>query len=204
MRRQISKQKNCGYNGLEHKSSGTTHRITSLVQRCREPTHTLLLFSRSVLSNSLRPHGLQHARPPCPPLSPGVCSDSCPSSRWCHPTISSCRPLLLLPPIFPSIRVFSNELALHIMWSKYRSFSFSLSPSNEYSKLISFMIDLYVLLVVQETLKSLLQQAPQFESIIPSALSLLYGPTLTSIHDYWKNHSFNYMDLYCQSDVSAF
>ena len=70
----------------------------------------LLLFSHSVVSDSFRPHGLQHAKLLCPSLSPGVCSDSCPLSQWCHPTISSSRPLLLLPSIFLSIRIFSNEL----------------------------------------------------------------------------------------------
>ena len=92
------------------------------------------------------------------------------------------RPLLLLPSIFPSIRVFSNELALHIRWPKYWSFSFSISPSNEYSGFISFRIDWFDLLAVQGTLKSPL--APQFESISYLAPSLLYGPTLTSVHDY--------------------
>ena len=71
------------------------------------------------MSNSLRPHELQHARPPCPSPTPGVHSDSRPSSWWCHPAISSCCPLLLLPPIPPSIRVFSNESALHMRWPKY-------------------------------------------------------------------------------------
>ena len=98
----------------------------------------LLLFNHSVMSNSLWPHGLQHTRFSCPSPSPGACSNSCPSSWWCHPTISSCHPFLLLPSIFPSIRVFSNESALHIRWPKYWSFSFSISPSNEYSGLISF------------------------------------------------------------------
>ena len=81
----------------------------------------------------------------------------------------------------------------HIRWPKYWSFSFSTSPSKEYSGLISFRIDWSDLLAVQGTLKSLLQ--PQFKSISSSALSLLYGPTLTFIHDYWKNHSFDYTDL---------
>ena len=101
-----------------------------------------------------------------------------------------CCPLLLLPLIFPSIRVFSNESALRIRWSKFWSFSFSTSPSNEYSGLISFRLDWFGLLAVQGTLKSSL--APQFESINSSVLSLLYGPTLISIHDYWKNHSFDH------------
>ena len=79
----------------------------------------VVLFSCSVVSDSLQPHELQHARVPCPSLSSRVCSNSCPLSRWCHSTISSCRPLLLLPSIFPSIRVFSKESALHIRWSRY-------------------------------------------------------------------------------------
>ena len=104
---------------------------------------------------------------------------------WCHPTISSSCPLFVLPSIFPSVRVFSNDTALHIRWPKHWHFSFSISTSNEYSGLISFRIDLFDLLAVQGTLKILLQY--QFKSINFSALSLLYSPTLTSIHDYRKN-----------------
>jgi len=116
------------------------------------------LFSHSVMSYSLRPHRLQHARIPSPSPTPGACSNSnsCPLSWWCHPTISSCYPLLP-PSIFPSIRVFSNESVLHVRWPKYWSFSFSISPSYECSELISFRIDWFDLLAVQETLKSLLQ-----------------------------------------------
>ena len=99
-----------------------------------------------------------------------------------------CR-LLLLPSVFPSIRVFSNGSAVHIRWPKYLNFSFSISPSNEYSGLISFRMDWFDLLAVQGIPKSSL--APQFESINFSTFSLLYDPTLTSIHDYWKNHSFD-------------
>ena len=100
-----------------------------------------------------------------------------------------CCPLLLLPSIFPSIRVFSNESVLCIRWPKYWSFSFSISPSNEYSGLISFTIDWFDLLAAQGTLKSLLQH--HSSSINFSVLSLLYGPTLISIHESWKNHSFD-------------
>ena len=96
-----------------------------------------------------------------------------------------CLPLLLLPFILPRTRVFSHESALCIRWPKY--WSFSISPSNEYSGLISFRIDCFDLLAVQGTLKSL-PPAPQFKSNDSLALSLLYGPTLISIHDYWKNH----------------
>ena len=101
-----------------------------------------------------------------------------------------CHPLLLLPSVFPSIRVFSNESVLHIRWLKYWSFSFSISPSNEYSGLISFRIDWLDLLAVQGALQES-SPAPQFKSINSLALRFLYSPTLTSIHDYWKNHSFD-------------
>ena len=111
-----------------------------------------------------------------------------------------CRPLLFLPLIFPSIRVFSNESALHIRLPAY--WSFSLSPSNEYSGLIFCRIDRFDLLAVQGTLKNLLQQHSSKVSIL--WCSAFYGPTLTSIHDYWKNHSFDYMHLCLRSDVSAF
>ena len=100
-----------------------------------------------------------------------------------------CCPLLLLLLVFSSIRVFSNELALHVRWPKYWSFSFSISPYNEYSGLISFRMDWLDLHAVQGTLKS--SPTPQLKSINPSALSILYGPTLKSIHDYWKNHNFD-------------
>ena len=115
-----------------------------------------------------------------------------------HPLL----PPFLLPSTFPSIRVFSIESALSIRWPKYWSFRFSVSTSNEYSGLISFRIDWFDLLAVQVTLKILLQH--QFESINYSALSFLYGLTLTSIYDYWKNHSFEYLDLCQLSDISAF
>ena len=97
-----------------------------------------------------------------------------------------CCSLLLLPSIFPSIRVFSNESALCIRWPKYWSLSFSISPSNEFSRLISFRTDWSDLLAIQGTLK-IVFSAPQFESINSSALCLLYGPVLTSTHDYWKD-----------------
>ena len=106
-----------------------------------------------------------------------------------------CRPLLLPPSIFPSIRVFSSELVLQIRWPKYWSFSFSISPSNEYSGLISFRIDWFDPCSPRDSQES--SPTPQFKSISSSVLSLLYGPILTSIHDYWKNHSFDYMNL-CQ------
>ena len=148
-------------------------------------------FSRSVMSDSLRPHGLQ------------------PSNR-----LILCRALLLLPPIPPSIRVFSNESALRIRWPEYWSFSFSISPSNEHPGLVSFGTDWLDLLAVQGTLKSLLLQkiciwmlnnyiskmenylkkkesssTPQFKSINSLVLSFIYSPTFTSIQYHWKNYS---------------
>ena len=108
-----------------------------------------------------------------------------------HLTLSY--PLVLLPSVFSSITVFSNESVLLIMWPKYWSFSFSISPFSEYSGLISFRMDWLDLLAVQGTLKSLLQQKHQqkhqeFKSINSSVLSSLYSPTLISIHDHWKSH----------------
>ena len=99
-----------------------------------------------------------------------------------------CRPFLLLLSIFPSIRVFSNASALRIRWPKYWSFIFSISPSNEYSGLISFRIDRLDLLSVQGTLKGLLQHHSSKASVL-QLLSFLYNPTLTSMHYYWNNHS---------------
>ena len=138
--------------------------------------------------DSLRPHGLQHARPPYPPLSPRICP-------VCY--------LLLLPSTFPSIRVFPNELALRIGWPQYWSFSFSISPSSEYSGLISFRIDWFDLLAVQETLKSLLQHHSLKASVLQCSaffmvqLSHLYTTT-------GKDHSLDYTDLCGQSDVFGF
>ena len=99
-----------------------------------------------------------------------------------------CRPLLLLSSIIPSIKVFPNESALCIRWPKYWSFSFNIRPSNEHPRLISFRMDWLDLLAFQGTLKSLLQHYSSKASI-SWALSFLYSSTLTSIHDYWKNHS---------------
>ena len=142
-------------------------------------------FSHSVMSEFLWPHGLQHARILCPSPTPRAYSNSCPSSCWCHPTISSCHSLLLLS-TFPSIRVFSKESVLCMRWPKYWSFSFSINPSNEYSGLISFRIDWLHLLPAQES-----SPTPQFKSINSSALRFLYSTTLTSTHDFWENYSFD-------------
>ena len=127
-----------------------------------------VLFSCSVISDSLQPHGLQHAGLRCPSPSPRACSNSCPLSRWCHPTILFilCHPLLLCPSVLSSIRVFSNESVLHIRWLKYWSFSFSISPSNENSGLIFFRMDWLDLLAVQGTLESVLQHHSSKASIL--------------------------------------
>jgi len=120
-------------------------------------------FSCSVVSNSLRPHGLQHARLPCP-------SPTCLLKLTSIESVIStnhlilCYPLVLLPSIFPSIWVFSNESVLRIRWPKYWSFSFNISPSNEYSGLISFRMDWLDLLAVQATLKSLFQHHQFFSA----------------------------------------
>ena len=104
-----------------------------------------------------------------------------------------CHPLFLLPSIFPSIRVFSNVSALHIRWPKYWSFSFNISPSNEYPGRISFTMDWLDLLTVQGTQD--ISPTSQFKIINSLVLNLLYGPTFTSVHNYWKNYSCDYMDL---------
>ena len=141
---------------------------------------------------TLRSHRLKHASPS--PF-PRACSNSC------HPTLSSSHPLLLLPSIFPSIRIFSNELALRIRWPKYWSFG-TILPMNEYSGLISFKIDWFYFLAVQGTFKSLLQHHSSKASILQFSAFFMFQ--LTSVHDYWKNHSFDYMDLCQQSNISVF
>ena len=143
------------------------------------------------------PHRLQNTRVLCPILPPRVCWNSWPVND----AISTSHPLpppSPLPSIFPSIRVFSNELTLHITWPKYWSFTFNISPSNEYSRFISFRIDWFDL-AIQGT-----SPAPQFESTSSSALSLLYGSTHAFTHEYWKSHTFVYADLCWQFDVSVF
>ena len=138
------------------------------------------------MSNSLRCHGLQHDRLLCSSsqsLLKLVSIDSVMPSNY----LIICRPLLLLPSIFPSIRVFSNESFLRIRWPKYWSFSFSISSSNEYSGLISFRLTGLISLQSRDSQES--SPGPQLESISSSVLSILYSPTFTSVHDYWKNQS---------------
>ena len=118
-------------------------------------------FSRSVVSNSLRPHELHHSRPPCPSPDPGVYSNPFPSSH-----LILCCPLVFLPSIPPSIRVFSNESTLRMRWPKYWNFSFSIGSSDEHPGLTSFRMDWLDLLAVQGILKSLLQHHSSKASII--------------------------------------
>ena len=165
--------------------------------------------SMTVVVQSLSPvqlfatHGLQHARHPCPSLSPGVCSNLCPLSRWWHPTIS------------PSVIAFSSYLqslpasgSFSMSWflasggQSIRAWALaSVLPKNIQDWFPLGLAGLIFLL--SKTLKES-SPAAEFESISSSALSLLYGPTLTSTHDYWKNQSFDYMDICWQSNVSAF
>ena len=160
-------------------------------------------FSRSLMSDSLRPHESWHARPFCPSPTPGVHSDSrsltvMPSS---HLILS--RPLLLLPPISHSIRVFSNESTLHTRWTKYWSFTFSISPSNEHLGLVSFRMDWLDLCAVQGALKSLLQHHSSKTSILWCSAFFtvqLSHPCMTT----GKNIALTRWTFGCRSNVSAF
>ena len=129
------------------------------------------MFSYSVMSDSLQPHGLQHTKPPCHHYLPEFKFMSIESVMLPNHLILCC-PHLFLPSIFPSIRVFSNESALHIRWPKYWSFSFSISPSNEYSALISFRMDWLDLLAVQGLSRVLSNTTVQKHQFFSAQLSL--------------------------------
>ena len=143
------------------------------------------------MSDSLQPQGQQHASQASLSFTISLSLLKFMSIESVMPSnhLILCCPLLLLPSIPPSFRVFSKESALCMRWPKYWSFSFSISPSNKHPGLISFRMDWLDLLAVKGTLKSLLQTTPQLKSINSLALSFLHSPTLTSIHDHWKNHS---------------
>ena len=128
-------------------------------------------FSHSLVSTLCDPMNRSTPGLPCPSPTPGFYLNSCPLSRWCH--LILCCPLLLLPSIFPRIRVFSNESALHIRWPKYWSFSLNISPSDEHPGLISFRMDWLDLLAVQGTLKSLLQHHSSKASILRHSAFLI-------------------------------
>ena len=145
-------------------------------------------FSHSVGSDSLQPHEIQHDRPPCPSHTLGVYSNRCSLSWWCHPTISSfVVPFSSCLQSFPASGSF-KWVSSSITWPKYWSFSFSISPSRDCSGLTSFRIDWLDLLAIQGNLNSLLQHHSSKASILRCSV-FFYSPTLTSIHDYWKNHS---------------
>ena len=159
-------------------------------------------FSCSVMSNSLRPHGLQHARPACPSPNPGIYPNSSPLCRWCHLTISSSVVPLSHLQSFPASGSFPmSQIFTSGGQSIGVSASTSVPPMNtqDWSPLGRTVGSPCSPRDSQES-----SPTPQFKSINSSALSFLYSPTLTSIHDHWKNHSFDCMDLCWQSNVSAF
>ena len=163
----------------------------------------LLLFSHPVVSDSLRPHGLQDTRLPCPSPSLRACSNPRPMSQWCHPTISfSVTPISSCPQSFPASGSFPmSQLFASSGQSTGASASASVLPRNIQGW---FPLGLTGLISLLSKELSKVFPAPQFESISSSALSLLYGSTHTFIHDYWKKHSFVCADLCWQLDVSAF
>ena len=139
------------------------------------------------MSNSLGPSELQHARPPCPSPTSGVHPNPCPLIRRCHPTVSSSVvPFSSCPQSFPASGSFQMSQLFASGGQGIGSFSFNNSPPNEHSGLISFRMD-WLDLLARDSQES--SPAPQFKSINFSALSFPYSSTLTSIHDYWKNHS---------------
>ena len=156
---------------------------------------THLLFKHSVVSNSLRPHELQ----PCPSLSPRICSNSCPLSQWCHPTIS-----FSVSPFCPqSLSAWGSFPMNWLFTSGVQSIGASASvlPMNIQGW---FPLRLTGLITLLSKGLSRVFSSTQFESINSLVLSLLYGPALTCLHDYWKNHSFDYTGLSWQSNISAF
>ena len=156
----------------------------------RLDTFSSVQLIRSVVFDSLWPHGLQYSRLPCPSPTPRASSDSCPLSRWCHPTIS----FFVIP--FSCLQSFPasgssqvNQLFTSVVQSIGVSASASVLPMNTWGW---FPLGLTYLISLQSKgLSNESSPIPQFESISSSALSFLYSPTLTSIHDYWKNHSFD-------------
>ena len=161
----------------------------------------LLSFNHSVVLNCLRSHGLQDARLPCPSLSFAVCSNSCPLSLWCHPTISfsvthfsSCPQSFLASGSFPMSWLFTSggqniRASASVLLMNIQSW---------------FPLGLTGLISLHPRDSQESSPAPQLKIINSSAFSLLYGPTITSVHDYWKNHSFDYTDFCQQSDVNCF
>ena len=146
------------------------------------------------MSDSLWPHGLQHARLPCPSPSPGACSNSCPLNRWCHPTISSSvTPFSSCLQSFPALGSFPM--------SRLFASGDQIIGASTSALVLPMNIQHWFPLGLTGTLKNLLQNHSLKASALPSLPSLFYGPTFTSVHDYWENHSFDCSDLYGQSDV---
>ena len=159
---------------------------------------SLVQFSCSVMSDSLWPHELQHARPPCPSPTPRACSNSCPLSRWCHPTISSS-----VIPFFSCLQSFLSSGGFQLSQlfpsgGQSTGDSASVLPMNIQSR---FPLGL-TSLSPRDSRES--SPAPQFKNINSSVLSFLHGSAVTSVHDYWENHSFDYMGIWRESDVSVF
>ena len=176
-------------------------RTTTHLRTCGpEASYFIFQFSCSVLFDSFQPHELQHARLPCSSTTPGACSHSCPSSPWCPPTISS------------SVVISFSSCLQSFPASGSLSMSQLFAPGGQSigASVLFFLINIQVWFPLGLT--GLILQFKglsrvffnTFKSISSSALSLLYGPTLTSTHDYWKDHSFDYMDFCWQSNVSAF
>ena len=169
--------------------------LKNLLNTTLPRSSSTIQFSCSVVSDSLRPHESQHTRPPCPSPIPGVYTNSCPLSQWCHPAISSsvvpfssCPQSLPASGSCPVSQLFSNESALCMRWPKYWSCSFSISPSNEHPGLISFRMDWLNLLAVQGTLKSLLNHSSKASILQRSAFFTvqLSHPYMTT----WKTIAF--------------
>ena len=164
---------------------------------------TSVQFSRSVMSDSLWPHGLQHARPPCPSPTPRACSNPCPLSQWCHPTISSSViPFSSCPQSFPASGSSQmSQLFVSDGQSIGVSASASVLPMNTQDW---FPLRLTGWISCTPRDSQEYSPTPQFKTINSLMLSFLYSPTPTSIHDYWKSHSLDYTDLCWQSNVSVF
>ena len=168
---------------------------------CKEAAQGSVQFSCSVVSDSLLSHGLQHARLPCPPPTPRTCSNSCPLNRWCHPTISSSA-----APFYSCFQSFHQSFPMSQLFTSGGQrigvpASAPFLPMN-----IQDWFPLgwtgWISCCPRDSQESSL--TPQFKTINSSELSFLHSPTLTSIHDYWRNHSFDYMEHCWQSNVSAF
>ena len=161
----------------------------SIINRCFPEAFSSVQFSRSVMSDSLQPYGLQHTRPPCPSPTPGACWNSCPSSQWCHPAISSSVvPFSSCPQSFPATGSFPmSQFFKSCGQSTGAPALSSVFPMNIQD---CFPLGWTGWISLQS--KGLLSSpTPQFKSINSLVLSFHYSPTLTSIHDYWKNHSFD-------------